>query len=226
MRKRPLTSFGVSAATAGDTAGAAARQSAVVTRAKNARMASSPVKRRNVALVGRPSGGGHATSRRPGGYVLPDRDEIGPKLRFFCGESASATLRHHCPWLARRMPSGRHFLHDLVERGLPLEADPGAVGQRDGAPFHLGVVREPAEGTKHPRIGLRPAEAEPGRDRQRHLVPAMRKHGRLAPPFLREHVEGARVLRDTVGLGRVTWMMSRSARSPPKRTRFCTSWVE
>src|SRR5215470_16417185 len=69
----------------------------------------------------------------------------------------------------------RQPLDDPIQRRLPFEADARPVRQGDGAALDLGVVGEPAERAKDARIGLGAAEAEAGRDRERHLVAAVRE---------------------------------------------------
>src|SRR3954451_2207093 len=83
--------------------------------------------------------------------------------------------------------SGRQRTHDAIERRLPLEADAGAGGQRDGAVLDLGVVGEAAEGTEHAGIGFRAAEAKAAGDGKRHLIAAMREQRCAAPALLLEH---------------------------------------
>src|SRR5207248_7696728 len=70
------------------------------------------------------------------------------------------------------------FPHDAVEPGLTLEADAGAIRQRQVAIFEPGVVGKAAEIAEYSGVGLRPTQAKAGGDRERHLVAAMREERR------------------------------------------------
>src|SRR3982751_2692444 len=72
--------------------------------------------------------------------------------------------------------------HDRIQRVLALEADAGALREREIAIVEHRVVGEAAEGGEHTRIGLRPAKTEAGRDGERHLVAAVREQRLSAPP--------------------------------------------
>src|ERR1019366_7600114 len=119
------------------------------------------------------------------------------------------------------------FPHDLVQPRLALEADAGAVGERDKAALDAGVVGEAAEIAEHAGIGFRPAQPETGGNRQRHLVAAVRKHPSARPAVRGQHLERAAILHDAEACSGSIWITSlRSGLRPPKRTRFSTSCVE
>src|SRR5262245_2951905 len=108
------------------------------------------------------------------------------------------------PAVACRQGSDRRqFAHDPIEGSLALEADAGPVGERNCAALDPGIVGKPAEIAKYAGIGLRPAQAETGRDRERHLVAAMGKQRRAAPAMRGEHFDRGGVLSDAVSLRRV-----------------------
>ena len=86
---------------------------------------------------------------------------------------------------------------------MALEADTGPAGKRNRAALNLGIVGKPAEIAKYAGIGLRSAEAETGRDRERHLVATMREQRRAAPAVPGEHFNRGGVLSDALGLRRV-----------------------
>src|SRR5207237_523001 len=65
-------------------------------------------------------------------------------------------------------------LHHRVELALALEANAGRVGRADMAVDHRAVVGKAVERVEHVRVRLVAAEPEPGRDVERHLMPAMR----------------------------------------------------
>src|SRR5664279_360113 len=87
--------------------------------------------------------------------------------------------------------SARQVPHDLVKPRLALEADAGAVGERDEAVLDARIVGETAEVTKYAGIGFRAAQPETGGNRQRHLIAAVRKHGSARPAVVRQHLERA-----------------------------------
>src|SRR3972149_340442 len=104
----------------------------------------------------------------------------------------------------RGRPSNpRQLAHDAVKRGLALEADAGAVGQRDGAALDAGIVGKAAEIAEHAGIGFRTAEAEAGGDGERHLVAAMREQRAALPALARQHVDRVGILADAIGLRRI-----------------------
>src|SRR5205085_12122879 len=72
-----------------------------------------------------------------------------------------------------RSPLGERA-HDLVKRGLRFEADTRNVGQAHEAVFNRAIVGEAAERGEHVGVGFIAAEAEPDRDVEGELVPAMR----------------------------------------------------
>src|SRR5674476_954237 len=98
-------------------------------------------------------------------------------------------------WLSNdERSNSRQLPHDLVQPRLALEADAGAVGQRDEAALDAGVVGEAAEIAEHAGIGFRPAQPEAGGNRQRHLVAAMGEHAPARPAVALEHIERAGAL--------------------------------
>src|SRR6266545_2655711 len=138
-------------------------------------MARSPVQRRVVRS--RPSGGipARGSTVRMGGYVVPNPDENQYAVKDFLRRISKCDLAPPPRHMAHGRASGRELSHDGMKRRLPLETDAGPVRQSDGAAFDPGVVGKPAEGAEHARIGLRAAQAEAGRDGERHLVAAVRK---------------------------------------------------
>src|ERR1700730_16264123 len=94
-------------------------------------------------------------------------------------------------------------LHQPIQRHLPLKSDAGSVRQSDEAVLDLGIVGKAAECPEHARIGFGAAEAEAGRDRERHLVAAMGKQVGAAPVLRFQHGDGFSVLHDAIGMGRV-----------------------
>src|SRR5674476_870416 len=98
-------------------------------------------------------------------------------------------------WLSNdERSNSRQLPHDLVQPRLALEADAGAVGERDKAALDARIVGEAAEIAEHAGIGFRPAEAEAGGNRQRHLVAAVREHAPARPAVVRQHGKRAGVL--------------------------------
>src|ERR1700682_3599881 len=80
--------------------------------------------------------------------------------------------------------SRRQRLHLHVKIGLSLEPDARHIRHGDGAVFDANAIRETAIGLEQIGIALIAAEAETGRDVQRHLMPAMR-HAPAPRPALR-----------------------------------------
>ena len=91
----------------------------------------------------------------------------------------------------------------LIRSDLPSKPMPGKLGHDDVPVLDLHAVREAAIGLEQVRIALVAAEAEAGRDVERHLVAAMRDAAGGRPAELRQHVEGAQVLDQAVGQGAV-----------------------
>ena len=67
----------------------------------------------------------------------------------------------------------------------------------------LRIVGEAREHAEHAGIAFRAAEAEAGRDRERHLVAAVREVTGARPLVFFQRGERARILRDAVGLRRI-----------------------
>src|SRR4029434_2143100 len=103
---------------------------------------------------------------------------------------------------SRKGSDRRQFAHDPIEASVALEADTGPAGKRNRAALNLGIVGKPAESAKYAGLGLRSAEADTGRDRERHLVATMGEQRRAAPAVPGEHFNRGGVLSDAVGLRR------------------------
>src|SRR5450759_861521 len=93
--------------------------------------------------------------------------------------------------------------HDLIKPRLALEANAGAVGERDEAVLDAGIVGEAAEIAEHAGIGFRAAQPEAGGNRQRHLVAAVWEHAPARPAVALKHLERAGILPDAIGLRRI-----------------------
>jgi hypothetical protein len=71
------------------------------------------------------------------------------------------------------------------------------------AAFHARVVGEPPESAEHARIGFRAPEAEAPGDCERHLIAAVGEQCAARPALALEHLDGAPVLHDAIGLRRI-----------------------
>src|SRR5262249_17087325 len=98
--------------------------------------------------------------------------------------------------------SRRKRAHDRVERRLTLEADARPIGQREMAALQFGVIGETAEGAEHAGIGFRAAETETAGNCERHLIAAVGEQCTARPAVALDHLDGARVLHDAIGLPR------------------------
>src|SRR6202011_5783709 len=85
----------------------------------------------------------------------------------------------------------RQRLHLRVQVGFSLEADARQIRHRDMAVLDANAVRETTIGLKQIGIALIAAEAETGRDVQRHLMPAMRNAPARRPAAGLQHRQGA-----------------------------------
>src|ERR1700730_7684096 len=119
---------------------------------------------------------------------------------FKMSKSATADFDRALPALPSLLDQ---WPHQPIQRGLPLKSDAGSVRQSDEAVLDLGIVGKAAECPEHARIGFGAAEAEAGRDRERHLVAAMGKQVGAAPVLRFQHGDGFSVLHDAIGMGRV-----------------------
>jgi hypothetical protein len=67
------------------------------------------------------------------------------------------------------------FAHDLIKLRLAFEADAGTVTEADVAVLHPRIVGKAAECAEYARVRFGAAKAKAGRNRERHLIAAMRK---------------------------------------------------
>ena len=87
----------------------------------------------------------------------------------------------------------------LIRSDFALEADARQLGHDDVPVLDAHAVREAAIGLEQVGIALVAAEAEAGRDVERHLVSAMRDAAARRPAELLEHIERAQVFDEAVG---------------------------
>ncbi len=99
---------------------------------------------------------------------------------------------------AQRSPAAlerydRQLAHDPDQVRLALEADARQFRHGDVAVLDPHGIREPAIGLEQVRIALVAAQPQPGRDVERHLVPAMRDAAGRRPPGGPQHLQSAQV---------------------------------
>src|ERR1022692_3278927 len=87
--------------------------------------------------------------------------------------------------------SRRQRLHLRIEIGFALKTDTRQIRHGDVAVLDPDAVREAAIGLEQVWIALIAAEAEAGRDIQRHLMAAMRNAAARRPALGFEHLERA-----------------------------------
>src|SRR5262245_59384984 len=114
--------------------------------------------------------------------------------------------------------SCRKRAHDRVERRLTLEADARPIGQREISALQFGVIGETAEGAEYAGIGFRAAETETAGDGERHLIAAVGEQRTARPAVTLGHLDGASVLHDAVGLGRIDLDDVVAIRTKPAKT--------
>src|ERR1700681_4634597 len=93
--------------------------------------------------------------------------------------------------------------HDPVEPRLALKADPRPIGELDETAIDSRVVGKAAEIAEHARIGFGAAETKAARNRERHLVAAMRKQRAATKAVALQHPERLYIVPDPVGLRRI-----------------------
>src|SRR5262249_19024350 len=92
----------------------------------------------------------------------------------------------------------RQRAHPVDERSLPLAAGARELGQEDGAVRDAHAVRKASEGLEQVRIVLVAAQAEAGRDVERHLVAAVRDAAAARPSRRLDHGQRPLVLAQAV----------------------------
>src|SRR5689334_20033594 len=95
--------------------------------------------------------------------------------------------------------SRRKRLHFRVEIRLALEADARQLRHDDVAVVHADAVGEAAIGLEQVRIAFIAAEAETGRDVERHLVAAMRDAAARRPAMRMQDFERALIFAEAIG---------------------------
>lgn len=92
----------------------------------------------------------------------------------------------------------RKSLHDAVQLVLCFETDTGEIRQSDVTIVDSEAVRESAKRLKNTWVGFIAAEAETGRDVERHLVAAMWNAAGGRPARIPQHFEDAQIFHQAV----------------------------
>src|SRR3954470_23907252 len=111
--------------------------------------------------------------------------------------SSRSHLATNCT--ALNAASRRQRFHLIIEIGFSFKPDAWQIRHGDVAVLDANAVGKAAIGLEQIGIALIAAEAETGRDIERHLMPTMRNAAARRPAVGFQHAERALILAEAIG---------------------------